>query len=155
MRQSGTKNCTLYLPGFHLATLRRRPRSARQILADQLTEIRRKSISQLTACFTNFIPAQVLQPHQSGAQSRRRLFSKENTFWGFFSQVLNADGGCSEVVRKFHAFAASRSMTQPSSSTSAYCQARLKLKESDLEAILTHTAEQLTQQNVEKGLQGR
>jgi hypothetical protein len=149
------KNPNLYLPGFHLATLRRKPRSASQKLADQLAEIRRKSISQLTKCFTDFIPAQTLQPHQSGVQSRRRLFSKENTFWGFFSQILNADGGCSEVVRKFHAFAASRSMALPSSSTSAYCQARFKLEESDLESILAHTSRQLIQQDTDQVLQSR
>ncbi|MCP4236276.1 MAG: IS4 family transposase [Aestuariibacter sp.] len=149
------KNPNLYLPGFHLATLRRKPRTASQKLADQLAEIRQKSITQLTKCFTDFIPDQVLQPHQSGAQSRRRLFSKENTFWGFFSQILNADGGCSEVVRKFHAFAASRSMALPSSSTSAYCQARLKLEEPDLESILAHTSKQLIQKGVDKVLQDR
>lgn len=149
------KNPNLFLPGFHLATLRRKPRSERQKLADQLAEIQRKSISQLAKCFTDFIPAQTLQPHQSGALSRRRLFSKENTFWGFFSQILNADGGCSEVVRKFHAFAASRSMSLPSSSTSAYCQARQKLEETDLETILAHTSKQLTQQGIDNVLQNR
>jgi hypothetical protein len=149
------KNMTLYLPGFHLSTLRRKPRSAAQKLADQLTEIRRKSLRQLSVCFANFIPAQILQPHQSGAQSRRRLFSKENTFWGFFCQILDADGGCAEVVRKFHAFAASQSIVQPSSSTSAYCQARLKLEEKDLQSILTHTAKQLTHGHTVERLQGR
>ncbi len=34
-------------------------------------------MSQLAKCFTDFIPSQTLQPHQSGAQNRRRLFSKE------------------------------------------------------------------------------
>jgi hypothetical protein len=149
------KNATLYLPGFHLATLRRKPRSASQKLADQFAEVRRKSISQLAACFVHFIPDQALKPHRSGAQSRRRLFSKENTFWGFFSQILNADSGCSEVVRKFHAFAASRSMLQPSSSTSGYCQARQKFKESDLENVLAHTTQQLVQRDTEKSLQDR
>ena len=149
------KNPNLYLPGFHLSTLRRRPRSARQKLVDRLAEIRLKSFSQLSESFADFIPSQMLQPHQSGAQSRRRLFSKENTFWGFFTQILNADGGCSEVVRQFHAFAASRSMTLPSSSTSAYCQARLKLKESELECILAHTTQRLTQRDTKKGVQDR
>jgi len=106
------RNPNLFLPGFHLATLRRKPRSERQKLSEKLDDIRRKAISQLSTCFTHFIPAQALQSHQSGALSRRRLFSIENTFWSFFSQILNTDGGCSEVVRKFHAFAASRS-TQP------------------------------------------
>jgi hypothetical protein len=149
------KNATLYLPGFHLATLRRKPRSASKKLADQFAEIRRKSISQLAACFAHFIPDQALKPHQSGAQSRRRLFSKENTFWGFFTQILNADNGCSEVVRRFHAFAASRSMDRPSSSTSGYCQARQKFKESDLESILAHTTQQLAQRDAGKDLKDR
>jgi len=149
------KNVNLYLPGFHLATLRRRPRSASQRLADQFAEVRRKSIGQLATCFAHFIPDQALKPHQSGAQSRRRLFSKENTFWGFFTQVLNADSGCSEVVRKFHAFAASRSMGRPSSSTSGYCQARQRFRESDLESILAHTTQQLAQRESGSGLQNR
>ncbi len=149
------KNPNLFLPGFHLATLRRRPRSASQQLADQLTKIRQNSISQLAKCFTGFIPGQSLQPHQSGPQSRQRIFSKENTFWGFFSQVLNADGGCSEVVRKFHAFAASRNRSLPSSSTSAYCQARSKLDESDLVSIQAHTSNQLTRRDTDNLFQGR
>ena len=149
------RNPNLFLPGFHLATLRRKPRPERQKLADQLTEIRRKTISQLSTCFTHFIPTQILQPHSTGTHSRRRLFSKENTFWGFFSQILNVDGGCSEVVRKFHAFAASQSMALPSASTSAYCQARLKLEESDLESILAHTSEQLAQRDTDDLFQGR
>lgn len=149
------KNPNLYLPGFHLATLRRKPRSASQKLADKLSKIRRKSMGQLAKCFTDFIPAQTLQPHQSGAQSRRRLFSKENTFWGFFSQILNADAGCSEVVRKFHAFAASQSMSLPSTSTSAYCQARQKLEETDLENILLHTSKQLLQREINHALENR
>jgi len=130
-------------------------RSARQKLEDKLSKIRRKSISQLAKCFTDFVPSQALQPHQSGAQSRRRLFSKENTFWGFFSQILNADSGCSEVVRKFHAFAAGQSMTLPSTSTSAYCQARQKLEESDLENILSHTSKQLLQREINHVLENR
>jgi len=34
------KNTTLFLPGFHLATLRRTPRSASQKLAEELARIR-------------------------------------------------------------------------------------------------------------------
>ena len=88
------KNNSLYLPGFHLQTLRRKPRSASQKLADERARIRQHSISQLGACFSRFIPQQILDNPSNGSFSRRRLFSKENTFWAFFSQVLDADGGC-------------------------------------------------------------
>ena len=46
------------------------------------------------------IPSQALNPSASGPLSHRHVFSKENTFRAFFSQVLNDDGGCQEVVRK-------------------------------------------------------
>lgn len=145
------KNSTLYLPGFHLPTLRRKPRSGAQKLADERRRIRRHTISQLGECFGSFIPTQELGNESQGDFSRRRIFSKENTFWGFFTQVLDADGGCQEVVRKVQAFAASRSMPMPSASTSAYCQARSKLNEGGLKRILKHTSEQLQQ----RGRHGR
>lgn len=145
------KNNTLYLPGFHLSTLRRKPRSGAQKLADERRRIRRHTISQLGECFGSFIPIQELGNASGGDFSRRRIFSKENTFWGFFTQVLDADGGCQEVVRKVQAFAASRSMPMPSASTSAYCQARSKLNEDGLKRILKRTSEQLQQ----RGRHGR
>ena len=134
------KNSTLYLPGFHLATLRRKPRSARQKLAEETTRIRHHSISQLGDCFAQFIPTKELDHCSGGAFSRRRLLSKSNTFWAFFSQVLDADGGCQEVVRKIQAYAASKFMPAPSASTSAYCQARSKLAPGNLKGIFAHTA---------------
>ena len=100
------KNSTLLLPGFHLPTLRRKPRSASQKLLDEITKLKRTSFAQLSECFGPFIPTHFLRPAASGALSRQRVFSKANTFWAFFSQVLDADGGCQEVVRKLQAFAA-------------------------------------------------
>ncbi|MDA3878701.1 MAG: IS4 family transposase, partial [Halothiobacillus sp.] len=63
----------------------------------------------------------------------------------FFSQVLDADGGCQEVVRKVQAFAATQALSTPSTSTAAYCKARSKLEQSSLENILSHTASILQQ----------
>ncbi|CAH1387520.1 hypothetical protein NTGM5_630007 [Candidatus Nitrotoga sp. M5] len=82
------QNTTLLFPDFHLPTLRRTPRSASQKLSDEIAKLKQKSFSQLGECFRNFIPNQYLRPSESGALSRRRFFSKENTFWAFFSQVL-------------------------------------------------------------------
>lgn len=144
------QNTTLLFPDFHLQTLRRTPRSASQKLADEIAKLKQKSFSQLGECFRNFIPNQYLRPSESGALSRRRFFSKENTFWAFFSQVLGDDGGCQEVIRKLQAFAAIKSKSLPSSSTAAYCQARSKLELSGLETMLQHTASRLTLPDFER-----
>jgi len=137
------KNPTPLFPGFHLPTLRRTPRSAQQIFADKMNQIKQKSFEQLSECLGKFIPTQYLHPPESGPSSRRRFYSKENTFWAFFSQTLDADGGCKEVVRKLQAYAILKSQPLPSISTSAYCQARKKLDQLSLETILKYTADQL------------
>lgn len=149
------KNNSLYLPGFHLATLRRKPRSAIKKLADEQARVRRLSISQLGEYFASFIPVKELEHQGSGSFSRRRLFSKTNTFWAFFSQILDADGGCKEVVRKVQAFAVAKSLIVPSASTSAYCQARNKLEQTSLEKILVHTSNTLQQKGRDQWWKGR
>ena len=127
-------------PGFHLQTLRRKPRSPQQKLAEKLALVQQKSFKQIGEVFEKFIPKPLLKPEKEGAMSRRRLFSKENTFWAFFSQVLDADGGCKEVIRKLQSYASLKGIKFPSSSTSSYCTARKKLDIQTLAEIFDHTA---------------
>ena len=127
-------------PGFHLQTLRRKPRSEQQKFAEKIALLRQKSFKQVGEVFKKFIPCTLLKPERTGAMSRQRLFSKENTFWAFFSQVLDADRGCKEVIRKLQSYASIRGIKVPSSSTASYCAARKKLDERMLNNILEHTA---------------
>jgi len=138
-----TKNTRPMLPGFHLQIQRRKPRSAQQIFAEKMALLKQKSFKQIGELFENFIPRILLKPEQNGAMSRRRLFSKENTFWAFFSQVLDADGGCKEVIRKLQSYASIKGVKVPSSSTASYCTARKKLDEQMLSEIFEHTATRL------------
>ncbi len=139
------KNKTPLFPGFHLATLRKKPRSAQQNLANELLRFREKTFGQISSCFQNYIPGYFLFPNKTGQMSRRRLYSKENTFWAFLSQVLDSDGGCMEVVRKLQAYASLKSDVKPSSSTAAYCKARQKLNVQDLNSIFDFTAKNMFQ----------
>jgi hypothetical protein len=126
-----------------MQTLRRKPRSAQQSLAEKMALLKQKSFKQIGEVFEKFIPHALLKPERDGAMSRRRLFSKENTFWAFFSQVLDADGGCKEVIRKLQSYASIKGIKVPSSSTASYCVARKKLDEQMLSDILKHTADRL------------
>ena len=138
-----TPYTTPILPGFNLRILRRKPRSEQQKLAEKLALLQQKSFKQIGEVFEKFIPRALLKPELSGTMSRRRLFSKENTFWAFFSQVLDADGGCMEVIRKLQSYASIKGIKIPSSSTASYCTARKKLNEQMLSDILAHTADRL------------
>ena len=137
------KNTTPMFPGFHLQTLRRKPRSAQQKLAEKMALLQQKSFKQIGEVFEKFIPISLLKPEQTGAMSRRRIFSKENTFWAFLSQILDADGGCKEVIRKLQAYASIKGIKIPSSSTASYCTARTKMDDQMLFDILDHTADRL------------
>jgi hypothetical protein len=85
--------------------------------------LKQKFFKQIGEVFEKFIPRTLLRPESSGDMSRRRLFSKENTFWAFFSQVLDADGGCKEVIRKLQSYSSIKGVKVPSSSTASYCTA--------------------------------
>jgi hypothetical protein len=137
------KNSTPYFDGFHLQTLGRKRLTEEQKMARELAALRQKSFAQLAECFRRFIPERLLRPSTEQAHSRRRIFSKANTFWAFFSQILDVDGGCLEVVRKIQAYASASGLRLPASSSSAYCQARSKLERSELMDILKHTAKRL------------
>jgi len=146
---------TPIFPGFNVQTLRRKPRSSQQKLADKMTILNQKSFKQAGEVFGRFIPASCLVPEPSGSLSRRRFFTKENTFWAFFSQVLDADGGCKEVVKKLQAYASAKGIKIPSSSTASYCAARKKIDESMLQSIFNHTGAALDQSPENGMLNGR
>jgi len=146
---------TLTLPNLYLPKQRQPARSAQQKLADQLAKLKQKSFIQLGECFEKFIPIDHLTASKSGCHSRNRVFSKQNTFWAFLSQVLDAEGGCKEVVLKFQAFVATRSGKAIACSTSAYCQARKNLDESWLALIFKHLSQQLSYAACKTRLQGR
>ncbi len=57
--------------------------------------------------------------------------------------MLDADGGCKEVIRKLQSYASIKGVKVPSSSTAAYCAARKKLDEKMLSDILERTADRL------------
>lgn len=129
---------TPLLPGLHLETLRRKPRSTQRKLADEIALLKRKDFSQLGQAFGMFIPDRLLAPSQSGLHSRRRLYSKRNTFWAFIGQLFSDDGSCQEVVQKLKAYAALRGLDLPSSGTAGYCRARTKLSMTDVQAVHQH-----------------
>lgn len=115
------QNQTPLFSGFHLQTLRRNPRSVQQVLTDKINPLKQKSFSQLGEYLGQFVPDTFLRPAKSGKHRRQRLFSKSNIFWAFFSQILDADDGCKEVVRKFQAASVMKDQELPSSLIAAYC----------------------------------
>jgi hypothetical protein len=149
------KNTTPFLPGLHLQSLRKKPRSSAQVVADEMRDKVDKSLLGLKACFGRFIPEDVLQNNATGHHSRHRIFNKETTFWAFFSQIIDADGGCAEVVKKLKTYLDFNGEQSVSVSTGSYCKSRKKLLESDFLEILKHTARSFHVNSDDQPLRGR
>ena len=109
------------LPGFYAPKRGRKSRTPQQVFAARLASIKEKTFKQIGEIFSPFVPMAALRQEQAGAMSRRRIFTKENTFWAFLGQCLDSDGGCKEVVRKLQSYTSMRGLKMPSSSTASYC----------------------------------
>lgn len=66
---------------------------------------------------------------------RNRIFNQWRTFWLFIAQVLSDNQTCREALRKAQAWNCIEQKKIISSNTSAYCQARSRLKNSYLKKI--------------------
>ena len=149
------KNTSPFLPGLHLQSLRKKPRSTAQVMADEKMRKTGKSLLGLKACFGRFIPEDILQNNVKGNHSRHRIYNKATTFWAFFSQIIDADGGCSEVVKKLKTYLDFNGDKSLSVSTGSYCKSRQKLLESDLVEILKHTSTSFHVNSEDQPLAGR
>lgn len=129
-----------FLPGFPTHKRGRKRRSFQQVFAEQVSLQKKRTFKQIGEVFGRLIPQAALKAEPSGSLSRRRIFSKENTFWSFLGQVIDSDGGCKEAVRKLQSYASRKGVKVPSSSTASYCVARQKLDEKTLTDIFQHTA---------------
>lgn len=98
---------------------------------------RMNSLQELYEIFGHLLPEQLLTPNDEGAHSRERIFSKQVSFWAFVAQMLNPGASCREIVRRVQAWWQETlgETKAPSSSTSAYCQARRRLEPAALELI--------------------
>lgn len=85
-----------------------------------------EDFGQLQSVFGSHLPKGSLGNSKEGANSRRRLFSVETTFWAFLFQVLSPECACREVVRKVQAWWQGPRKRRMSASTATYCQARAR-----------------------------
>ena len=109
---------TFYLPGFSHLLSGSRPRT--QQLAKETS-----ALDGLAALVARFIPAEIFDLEDG---QRSRVFPPWVTFIAFLGQVLSRGSPCREAVRRVQAWATANRNLVPGDNTSAYCQARSRLK---------------------------
>ena len=100
------------------------------------------SVQELYEIFGHLLPEGLLAAAKKGTNSRDRLFTTQVTFWAFAAQILSPGTACREIVRRVEAWwqEGLGGGEAPSSSTSAYCQARARLEPAGLELIRAEIA---------------
>ena len=84
--------------------------------------------------------------------SRNRIFNQWRIFWLFLSQVLCATQSCREALRKAQAWIYLKHNKIISSNTSAYCQARSRIKNSYLNEINNKVVESFDKKSCQNHL---
>lgn len=80
-----------------------------------------------------FLPESLLKTNLSGENSRERIFTKANTFFAFFGQILNEDKSCQGAVHRIREQAQDQGFKLlPSANTASYATARGRLEDSEL-----------------------
>ena len=126
-------------PDFHIKTLRKKPKTALQIAYRLRQKLLDHQLTNIACALSSYIPQSLFDKHSNKAKTRRRIFSYENTFWGFFLQSLQADSSCQSIVHQFRVTAQHNQKKTISPSTSAYCQARQRLPEMLLDDIFEYS----------------
>ena len=116
---------------------------------EKLVTLRQSTLSELSFVFGALVPIDVLSPKKEGEHSRVRVYSNNVTFWGFLHQVLSPSTSCREVVRKVQSFCSQKELPLPSSNDAAYCKARAKLDDKDLEKIHSKVCEKVQQRVID------
>ena len=138
-----------FFPGFNHILCGKPPQTAFAQFKNRLAKLRQSTLSELSFVFGDFVPIDMLAPKQEDKHSRVRVYSLNVTFWGFLHQVLSPSTPCREVVRKVQSFCSEKELPLPSSNNAAYCKARAKLDNKDLDKIHSKVCEKVKQRVIE------
>jgi hypothetical protein len=93
--------------------------------------------------FSEVLTKDDLSRHMQNIKYRDRTFSPEVTLWAFLSQAIEDDKSQQAAVSRIVAAAVAHGEKPPSANTSAYSQARSRLSEESLAALVRETEKQI------------
>ena len=99
----------------------------RQHLSSQIRKARALGLTERKQLFERWVALP-----KAWSARRSTPYAPESTFWMFLSQTFSDDKSCTNTVAKHAARCAGKT---PSPSTGAYCKARKRLSQADLETI--------------------
>lgn len=107
--------------------------------------LKEKFVQSLGLPLQELLPEPTIQQviNELKIKYRCRLFDPIVTLWAFLSQVLEPDKSCHNAVSRVIAYLVAEGVEIPSTDSSAYCQARLRLPEELLQKLFGKAAQNL------------
>ncbi len=119
---------TPFFDGMRRLLFGRPPVSRLEKMARGRDELGQICMDQFQQLFGAFFPSGLMDfKADSGANSRRRVFTPAVTFRAFPGQAMDPRAPCRKALARVQALFASRGLVVPSCSTAAYCNARRRL----------------------------
>ncbi len=114
-------------------------------MTNRVKILKEKFSQSLGLPFQNLLPQSEIQKvlDELKIKYRQRLFDPIVTLWAFLSQVLEPDKSCHNAVSRVISYLVGEKVELPSTDSSAYCQARLRLPEELLQQLFGKAAQNL------------
>jgi len=118
-------------------------------IVTRIEAIRRCLRESIGLPFASLLPEEVLEETLKAEKIsyRKRLFCPIVTLWTWLSAVLDPDKSCKKALARVIAYLAATGQEIPSTQTSAYCQARKRLKAIGVLRLVRKTGENLHHQS--------
>lgn len=74
---------------------------------------------------------------------RKRVFSNPVVFWAWLSQILEQNDSCTAALSRVQAWCIEKGLPVPSSETTGYCKARVRLSQEFITAVHQHVISEM------------
>jgi len=132
-------------PSTVFATAKRKIQAAIQAARKQLIS---DSLSGYALLFEPILGSDFLR--QIDETKRQRHYGTIPTFWAWLGQILELNAACTRAVSMVQTWNIAQGLPQPSSNTTAYCNARSRMSMSFLQSVADKTTSTLNARVIER-----
>lgn len=132
---------TPFLTGFSTKLCGSAKRALQASIRQKREKVLKKCLGAFARQFSQLVPPELLE--KLSRTKRRRVFCDPVTFWAWLSQVLECNDSCSAAVGRVQAWCIENELDVPSSETTAYCKARVKLDKNFIFEVHRHVIDKM------------
>lgn len=133
---SSVKLKTPFLTGFSTKLSGSAKRAWQATIRRKREKLLKNCLGSLARQFSDLVPPELLE--SLSKTQRKRVFSNPVVFWAWLSQILEENDSCDQAVSRVQAWCLENGLPVPSSETTAYCRARLRLSPEFITAVHRH-----------------